>query len=230
MLAGLIGLFALGTIGFWILICVVCGLLIAAVEYEKPGWATVSLAATFGLLAWLGDFNLLTASRAHPVLAACCIGGYVVLGTAYSFVKWWRFLRGMRAKYLDTKAAFLERNGIQGTTIPDNLLQEWSRNSMGLGTAPKARDHKARILTWMIYWPWSGIWTLINDPVKKLFKAIYAELQAQYQKIADKVFADVKDDFRAPPPTDPNDTRVARDDDPGADTRRRRNTIGNADR
>ena len=215
MLAGLVGLFALGTVGFWILIAVVCGLLIWAVEYEKPGWATLSLAATFGLLGWLGDFNVLTATRDHPLIALGCIGGYILLGTAYSFVKWWRFLKARRAEYLDAKAQFLESRNVAGDAIPDQYLEQWKndRRSVELGTAPKARDHKARILTWMIYWPWSGLWTLINDPIKKLFKAIYRELQAQYQKIADSVFADVKDDFRAPPPNDPTDTRVASADD-----------------
>ncbi len=50
----------------------------------------------------------------------------------------------------------------------------------------------------MLYWQWSLVWTIIDDPVKRLFELIYRELRAVYQKIADNAYADV--DKNCPPP------------------------------
>ena len=164
----LAGLFALGSLGFWILCSVVCICIIAAVEYEKPGWATASLIATFALIGFFGDFNVLTFARENPLSALACVGVYMVAGTLWAFSKWWFFLRARREQYDDVKREFLRRNKVEGTAIPDDLLEEWKKhapdpdgNRYGYdykektGFAPRARNHKSRILTWMIYWPWS---------------------------------------------------------------------------
>jgi hypothetical protein len=57
---------------------------------------------------------------------------------------------------------------------------------------PQPRKHKARILTWMTYWPWSFIWTMLNDPIKRFFKAIYYRLAAFLARMSDKMFADAE--------------------------------------
>ena len=48
-----------GGVIFWLLVALACILLIVTVEYEKPGWATISVIATFLLLGFFGDFNVL---------------------------------------------------------------------------------------------------------------------------------------------------------------------------
>lgn len=217
----MIMLFALGSLGFWILLSVVCILLIAAVEYERPGWATLSLIATFSALAYFGDFNILTFAKENPLIATGCFVGYFVAGALWALGKWWFFLRARRENYNDTKAEFLRQHGITGQQIPDNLLKEWQEQTNWFidnhhrrptryakaqdttSVAPRARDHKSRILTWMAYWPWSMFWTMINDFVKRVFKTIYEEIQVLFQKISDKVFAGVEDDFRPATPTPP---------------------------
>ena len=39
----------------------------------------------------------------------------------------------------------------------------------------------------MMYWPLSGIWTLIDDPVKKAFQKIFSGLENRFQKISDNL-------------------------------------------
>jgi hypothetical protein len=48
---------------------------------------------------------------------------------------------------------------------------------------------------WMGHWPISALWTLINDPVRKALKAIYARIAGTLQRISDHLFSDIKDDF-----------------------------------
>ena len=35
----------------------------------------------------------------------------------------------------------------------------------------------------MLYWPLSGLWTLINDPVKRTFRWIFGRLSSYYDKM-----------------------------------------------
>lgn len=217
----LITLFALGTFWFWVLVAVHFCVLLALIEYEKTGWATFSMIATFAALYFLGDFNVVTAALRNPGLTAGIIGGYFVAGTAWSVAKWWFFVRRCREDYDKLKATFLRQNGIEGSAIPDNLKAKWKesltshyrygserRYSFSNGVIPKASDHKSRIMTWMCYWPWSMVWTLINDPVKRLFKQIYLQIAGMLQRISNSVFSGVEDDLReppAPPPAPPSE-------------------------
>lgn len=214
----LITLFALGTFWFWVLVAVHFCVLLALIEYEKTGWATFTMIATFAALYFLGDFNVITAALRNPGLTAALAGGYFAAGTAWSVAKWWFFVRRCREDYDKQKAEFLRHNGIEGTAIPDNLKTKW-KESLGYGygrnshrrsdnVIPKAGDHKSRIMAWMCYWPWSMVWTLINDPVKRVFKQIYLQIQGIMQSISNRAFRGVEDDLReppAPPPTPPSE-------------------------
>lgn len=43
---------------------------------------------------------------------------------------------------------------------------------------------------WMAFWPCSVISTLLNDPIRRLFRYLFNLLKSLYQKMADAVFAD----------------------------------------
>lgn len=43
---------------------------------------------------------------------------------------------------------------------------------------------KTRIIMWMSYWPVSALWTLINDPLHRLYNFIYNRLESVYTAIA----------------------------------------------
>lgn len=36
------------------------------------------------------------------------------------------------------------------------------------------------------------VWTIINDPVRRAFKAIYNEIKVVFEKIADNIYKDVE--------------------------------------
>lgn len=193
---------ALGTIGFWILVGIVSLLLIAAVEYEKPGWATFSLIVTFTLLWLLGDVNIVALALSNPLLAAGVVAGYFVVGAMWSVGKWWFFVRRSLETYHEARAEFLRRNGIvsfyASDPIPEGLRGKWQKwlNGRTLESfKPHIKDNKGRILTWMVYWPWSMFWTILNDPVKRMFKFIYRQLRAVYQRITDSAFRGAERDF-----------------------------------
>jgi hypothetical protein len=60
---------------------------------------------------------------------------------------------------------------------------------MGYGFGPpQVREHKSDIMLWMTYWPFSCVWTLINDPIRKIFRTIYANIAKSLQSISDRMF------------------------------------------
>lgn len=60
---------------------------------------------------------------------------------------------------------------------------------------PQANNNKALITTWITHWPISLVWTLINDPIKKLINHIFDFIKSAFQSISDKMFKSLKADL-----------------------------------
>lgn len=218
---------ALGTIGFWIFGALVCILLIAAVEYEKPRLATLSLIVT-GFALWLfGNVNVFALAVTDPLLTLGLLAGYFVVGAVWSLAKWWFYVRRHREKYNELKSSYLEHRGLPGKgPIPDHLKEAWQEQRRYYPhNTPQAHESKGRILTWMIYWPWSFVWTILNDPVKRLWKSIFNAMRALFQKVADSAYKDVEDDF-TPPRERPQSWVQAREEAANAEYDRQRAEAG----
>lgn len=190
-------LLTFGTLGFWIAFTVVSIALLCCIEFEKSIAATVIVVGSIIAFHFAGGEKLFGWVKSNPLLLAEYVGGYLVLGVVYGVFKWWRFARNNRHKYLEAKAEFFAEGGKK----PD--WQRWKDsghyNDIKFVFEPKARKHKNLILMWMTYWPWSFVWTLINDPVRKFFRAAYYRLAERLESISKNAFAGVDDDM-APKP------------------------------
>lgn len=84
-----------------------------------------------------------------------------------------------------------------GTKIPKDetkLFREYLYNkgfirSERAPLIPQISDNKAKVTGWIVWWPWSALWTVLNDPIRRLAEAIYNQLQTTYQRLANHVFA-----------------------------------------
>jgi hypothetical protein len=56
---------------------------------------------------------------------------------------------------------------------------------------PEAAKHKAAITEWIAFWPMSLTWTVLNDPVRKIVNYIFSRIKGTFQKMSDKMFAEV---------------------------------------
>jgi hypothetical protein len=74
-------------------------------------------------------------------------------------------------------------------------------SSVGLRDNPKpmVRDNKTRCISWMAYWPASMAWTLVDDPVRRAFVALYDSIGGSLQHISDRRFAGIEDTYKASP-------------------------------
>lgn len=209
----LYGLFLAGTIWFWILLAAAALLVALFVAGERFGKATFSIALTFAALHFFGDFNVLSWLAGHWLLSFACLAAYLAAGVGWSIGKWWLFVRAKRAKIEVLKAQFLIQRQLGGSTVPARLETEWHGWLVSNGAyegghvrgvahptkPPQVGQYKGRIMAWMVYWPWSFVTTIINDPIRKLFNGLFAAFQGLFQRISDHAFRESRWDVEVSP-------------------------------
>ena len=200
----------LGSMSFWIVIGIAVLMLVWFIEIEAAGLATALVVAILGVLFFFGNLGVaITWCVANPLLVLAIIAGYFVAGAGWSVVKWYFFVSNKRERLADTKKSFLLKNNESidkgsnpNLSIPDALKTNWKTLvdrdydlQKCLVTSLTPYKHKARLYIWIGYWPFSFVWTMINDPVKKAIKAIRRRLTGIYEFIARKIVGNVSDDL-----------------------------------
>jgi len=227
----LVSLFLFGTVWFWLLLGAAALFIGICVNRESFGKATLCLLGFFGALTLFGDFNVIHWLAHNGTTFLIGLGVYLAVGVLWSFAKWFFFVRRLRDEYLDRRRAFLDQNGVSGDVIPDGLKARWTQEinqswqqRRQTTYPPRARDYKGKITAWMTYWPWSLVVTMIDDPIRKLFSALFRMVQGAFQGISDNAFKGVQSDFvvptdaskpgnGTPPPVDPERRDASRPQD-----------------
>lgn len=191
---------AIGGIGFWSLVALETILLLCWIEWEYSGLATLSVLITAIIMQFGCHVDIIGYVQTSPIVVLYFALGYFATGTVWSVIKWWFFVRGERRKYDEYKETWLKNQGIEGNSIPDNLKGSFLSSIPSYGSdkieiRPQVGWHKARIFLWIAYWPWSCLWTVINDPVRRICREIYSSIKATLQKISDHVWAGTEQDF-----------------------------------
>jgi len=76
--------------------------------------------------------------------------------------------------------------------IEDNVpytTHQYIRSEGIKSIIPSAMTHKERIVTWILWWPTSAFWTILNDPLVRLANWMYSKFQGLYKRIANRAFA-----------------------------------------
>ncbi len=196
-------IFLIGGLWFWLLLAAETILLLVLLEWRKGTLATLTFLVTLLLLQSLGDVNLFGYAIAHPWTVVVGAVVYFVLGTGWAVVKWWFYVRKQRAWYDELRAAFLRLHGLDPrSALPEELQATWQRclerarkSGRPLEVRPLAARHKAYIVHWMAYWPWSLTWTLLKDPVRQACLTIYHSLAEYLQEMSDRAFRGVEADL-----------------------------------
>jgi len=175
--AGVTVLFLFGTAWFWMFMVVSSIVILSCIENDHEAAAFLSLVGTLIEVQLFGGVNVVGAVLGDPMLLLCFVFFYFVAGTAWSFFKWFVFCKDERKRANQAK-----QEKKDGKSYVPHI------------TKPLASDYKSRIIGWMTFWPWSMVWFVINDPVRRAFKAIYEILQEAYQGISDRAFASIKDE------------------------------------
>lgn len=166
----------------------------ALVENEHEIWAALCLGITVYAGYHFGVPVILFLAN-NPVKIAELTLIYFVMGACWGSLKWVSFVYEELDKFKAYKRGWLRDHGIEhGLVVPDNLIGAWKDNSQyrfKTNIVPQISEHKGDFTAWMTYWPFSLVWTLINDPIRRIFKAIYRRMASTMQKVSDRIFHDV---------------------------------------
>ena len=169
MLESILGFFAFGTLGFWLLIVTLSVIYTISVEVDKHGLA---ICAT--ILAVLLGWTNMTWLFHNWQLLLIGVAAYGITGGAWSIFRWFRYCR-----------KFIEENPIKA--IDKDTWEGGERRKMTpsefYAEKLKPSDHKSRLIAWIVYWPWSLLWNFLGD----FFTGIYDALANVYNRIAASV-------------------------------------------
>lgn len=152
--------------------------LIIATEIEWFGWSTLTIIASIVAAKYFNIFDIFFQIKEHAFENCVYTIAYIAIGVIWSFAKWFFFLMNSRDKTRKWLEQELERKShtMYINTNPPVIK------------IPQASDNKGRITAWTIYWPFSFVGTILNDPFRKLFSFIFNQFKNLYQKIANSIY------------------------------------------
>lgn len=203
MLESVLAFFALGAIGFWLALVAVFVLLCVFSE-EDGGRATLTFVLGVLFLQFLAKVDVFHYVKGNPLHFAFYAGIYILAGLAWSVLKWWRYVAKQHRIYNEAKKLFCEQFELDPSQpLSLEMKERWAdwlpshsrTHYRGESHVPQVTEHKADIIRWMTYWPFSFVWTLLNDPIRRFYEFVYDQVGVKMQKVADLMFKNTKQDF-----------------------------------
>lgn len=207
------------TLLFLIGLVVLVGVATILTEVESFGWATLALIGTVVGAQLLHVVDVLHYVEHHALQTGLYALGYVLVGVAWSFVKWFSYLMSFRDAFRTQKEAFIKETNQRRATLTDTTGRDaipldqnapiptelqaafkeyiqhnarWNsehRSQLFDMERPRASKNKSRITAWASLWPCSVVGTVLNDPVRRVFNFLFNWFKALYQQMADRILA-----------------------------------------
>lgn len=191
---------AVGTVWFWIVIGFFIIFELVCAE-DALGWAIGWFLLFTGFL-WLGGAfaGLGAFVVAHPFDTIGYVAGYLFVGFLWTFVKWWRFLVNSQEDYNRARAEFMQEEGLDpDEPIPADQFDTFRRRH-GISNVHDLEhltfdDQRERICGWAVFWPFSVVFTAVNDPVRRVLLFAIDSFKSVYKEIGDAVQKNMKKDL-----------------------------------
>lgn len=188
-------------------------IMIVSLETEKEGVASTFFSLATGVVLWTYGPELWTLITQNIATTLYFSAGYVILGLIWSFIKWNQKVAKIFKLFTRLKNKFIAENGEIVERTKDNIgTRQAFYNTLGYkfkyadGSStissfdesksieeviekitPIGIEHKAKIVSWISYWPLSLIGTLLNDPFRRFFEWIYESVSGVYDKITQRL-------------------------------------------
>lgn len=184
----------------FVLLLTIGAAVICVAVHDDAGWgaavvlfvvlAFTSLFTTVGL--WWIPFIL---TNWLPLTALWLAGG-----VTWAFVKWWLFCQRAADRFEAQREQLVQE--FEGKLKTPGFLKvgttfaQWVQDRHGFPPAP--RENKDRIITWMIWWPFSVVDTIFSDLVQRLWDRVYRAIANLLARISTSVFQSRFSEFRDP--------------------------------
>lgn len=196
---------------FWAAVCFI--LVLAFSENEQNLFAFITVGAFIALMHHSAVFSIFM----NPLTILMWAAIYFAAGGAWSFVKWFSYVTKRAEEFGEWKVKWIESFNKNKdvdermevnikTRIPTKEIPNFNRyleskyytykakhqnkdNDTLDSVMPSAMENKERIVTWILWWPTSAFWTLLNDPLVRFANWMYSRFQGMYKRIAYRAFA-----------------------------------------
>ncbi len=192
--------FVFGTLWFWVDSVSFFGLMIYWTEEDCNYFAGIGLAALVWTMASVNGFSIV----ANPMLWIKWAVVYFAIGTMWSFLKWFSYLHGVKRTLRELKEKFIKKTQVvlrKDGTFEDRDFAgfaDYLRDNHYLGygneietrsdVIPTMNDNFGDLVRWIVWWPFSAFWTILNDPIRRLAEFIVRRFRGMYEGLANSVF------------------------------------------
>jgi hypothetical protein len=180
---------------FWLIVALLIldiVFMIWCVAGERPFFGFFSSMLTIVAFGWYFGWSLLELVIMNPALTVSLSFFYILTGIAWSLVKWGHFVGKIKDKYIAARKDWKTGESLYKDYDLAGFKFYFKRYWENQSIPPLASENKNRILTWMIYWPFSFLWTIIDEPFKKAFELLFNSIKRLYQWISDGIFEGVE--------------------------------------
>lgn len=164
--------FFLGAFGFWMVVVSVSFALTCLLETDHEILAFWCLIGMVWYVKWAGVFDILNYITHNPGSFTVMVLGYFGVGALSLIPKWYGYV----SDYLE----MMESRG--GMEIPVPIGSYQTRLEPLKPLHPK--DHKERIISWAIFWPWSMLWFVLRHPLRRIGREIYNLMETRLYSIS----------------------------------------------
>lgn len=201
----LLATFAAGSFLFWFVIVTGIILIEALIDYDEAESTTVTFVLLLLFLNFVAGIPIFTTAIAYPFATGAIVLGYfLIVGPLFLLYKWRSRNRESRYKYEGLLKQFKWQHGVsKDAELPTSLRADFQRTLYGIVVNPNWRQYKSELFIWWAYWPFSAAWTLLNDPIKRLWREVLRFLSVQLDKITKSAWAGTEKDL-TPPDKDKN--------------------------
>lgn len=191
-------IFLLGFAWWQILILAVCvlGFCVAVIQ-EADGMAVFIFVVVGALLYGVFKIDIWSWFLLNYLSLLLYMVYYFLAGMGWSVFKWFRFVKKELKEYQATKVQFLKKYKVEGTgtVVPNEFLEKWKQEISYKHWPPSPGEHKADIVRWIIVWPVSVVWALLEDFFVWVGEKLYAMVSKIYKGISDRLFSDFRKEF-----------------------------------
>lgn len=202
----LLALFAFGAPLFWFAVFLFFCAMVWCIEDESNIAAAITLVVGVFVIWWLSGHGVPSMVWVvdHLLYLVLSVLAYVAIGSAWGVLKWWFFLHNRADDYEARKVEYQQAFKEYTREMDARADANRKANPQWVDTRqytdyksylqdryhfpPLPSENKSRIMLWMVWWPWSAIWTLLNDPLKRLYRFVYQRLVSVYTRMSYAVF------------------------------------------
>jgi len=157
---------------------------------KEDGWMLgIDILAYLFLLHFIVNVSVFQAVYHNPAKSLLFFIGYFVIGTGWSFFKWYLRVRKYVNHVLEHKKIFLRDKEVDGDKIPANLVKAWKEHRFWPHTTkPIAKESMDDISFWITYWPISVGKFLLKDFISTLVQGIINRFGGLYKFIENTMY------------------------------------------